>query len=309
MQIRQFILILSLLGSLATGAQTWCLPGAEWYYTAAGTVYGFVRLKYEQDTIINSITAKKISKYNEGVDYWFGNTTPHFYYDDPEFMYEQNGVVYIWYNNNWDTLYNINASIGDSWRLAKQPYTTVFCNSNSTLTVIDTGTMIVSGIPLRYLDVVLNYGPNWEFSFIPSYKIIEIIGSVGPLNFYEECNQQHDGYETEILRCYSDSIFSYKDSLFNDSCTHYIIPNVQEYTQNKLLQIYPNPASNNITINLPKKTSVLSIYNYAGQLVEQKTLGNNEQIIQLNVADFPSGIYLLQVQGKDAIHFKKIVKQ
>ncbi|MFN4233654.1 MAG: T9SS type A sorting domain-containing protein [Bacteroidia bacterium] len=306
MQIRQFILILSLLGSLGVTAQTWCPPGAEWYY-GYPTYNGYVRVKYESDTIINSVTAKKLSKYYEGIDLWSG-VNPYAQYGTPEFMYEQNGVVYVWYSNNWDTLYDINATIGDTWRLAKQPDITGNCDSNSTLTVIDTGTIIVSGVPLRYLDVVLNYGTNWPFTQITT-KIIEVIGFIDVLFPYEICNQSHDVFDADCLRCYSDEnipIYTYCQS---PSCTYYIIPSVNEHEQNNSLQIYPNPASTILNINLPNNVSIISIYNYAGQLVAQKTLSNNEQFIQLNVVHYSSGIYWLQVQGQDAVQVKKFVKQ
>jgi hypothetical protein len=83
---------------------------------------------------------------------------------------------------------------------------------------------------------------------------------------------------------------------------------IHEEASTNALNIYPNPASNTLSINLPENTSELRIYNYAGQLVEQTMLSNKEQIIQLNVASYPSGIYLLQAQGQQDVHVKKFVK-
>lgn len=307
MQIRQFILLLSLLGSLGVTAQTWCPPSAEWYFGIFDN--GYVRVKYESDTIINSVTAKKLSKYYEGVYLWWNANSPYSYYGTPEFMYEQNGVVYVWYNNNWDTLYDINATIGDTWRLAKQPDIAGNCDSTSTLTVIDTGTIIVSGVPLRYLDVVLNYGANWPSPQQPITKIIEVIGFIDALLPYEFCNQTHDSFDADCLKCYSDENIPLYTYCPSPSCTYYVIPSVNEHELNNSLQISPNPASTILNINLPSNVSIVSIYNYAGQLVDQKMLSNNEQFVQLNIVHYPSGIYWLQVQGQDAVQVKKFVKQ
>ena len=42
----------------------------------------------------------------------------------------------------------------------------------------------------------------------------------------------------------------------------------------------------------------MKIYDMQGKLVERKFLDNNKQELQLNVKDYPSGMYFFEVNGE-----------
>src|SRR4051812_17090268 len=183
-------------------AQTWSPPGAIWHYNYFNIgFYGYSEIIYTGDTVINSITCKKLDRSLHIIDYI---NQFHNYYLGTEYTYEQNGVVFVYFNNHFDTLFNFNASIGESWRLARQPPNANLCDSNSIVTVLDTGTLIINSLPLRYKKVLFNYGNSWIF---PD-TIIERIGTtLWYMIPYDRCAAV-DAYQGGFLRCYSDSSFT-----------------------------------------------------------------------------------------------------
>ena len=62
---------------------------------------------------------------------------------------------------------------------------------------------------------------------------------------------------------------------------------------------YPNPASDLVTLpyEVDGATS-MKIYDMQGKLVERKFLDKNKQELQLNVKDYPSGMYFFEVNGE-----------
>lgn len=69
---------------------------------------------------------------------------------------------------------------------------------------------------------------------------------------------------------------------------------------------YPNPVASSLTVTCQEKAMV-DIYNIHGQLVTSILLEN--QTTELNLSDFPSGVYILQVKADKGIAVRKIIKQ
>lgn len=76
------------------------------------------------------------------------------------------------------------------------------------------------------------------------------------------------------------------------------------------IQIYPNPASNKVFINLQKFTSeqpVVSIYNVQGKEVHSSSNNLFANVLELDVSGLNRGIYLLQVRSNDDIFTEKLI--
>ncbi len=71
--------------------------------------------------------------------------------------------------------------------------------------------------------------------------------------------------------------------------------------------MFPNPASDNLTINGLKEKSVVRIMNAVGQLVYSNQLEGSKAVI--NVSSFDDGIYILQIELNGKIVTTKFVKQ
>jgi hypothetical protein len=73
---------------------------------------------------------------------------------------------------------------------------------------------------------------------------------------------------------------------------------------NKLI-IYPNPSSNNITIQSATELGVISIYNALGEKVKETRTKMQEPRVEIDISNLPAGIYTVQAQGR----FMKLVKE
>ena len=62
---------------------------------------------------------------------------------------------------------------------------------------------------------------------------------------------------------------------------------------------YPNPATDLVTLPYDANGATsMKIYDLQGKLVERKFLDKNKQELQLNVKDYPSGMYFFEVNGE-----------
>lgn len=80
--------------------------------------------------------------------------------------------------------------------------------------------------------------------------------------------------------------------------------NISQY-----FNIYPNPATNEITISSDKKWLSYSIFNMNGLNMINGKNSNNLQSYKLSISHLENGIYILQINGENAVHKKLIVKQ
>ena len=64
-----------------------------------------------------------------------------------------------------------------------------------------------------------------------------------------------------------------------------------------LYNIYPNPAEDVVKLSVVNaKPSVLKIYNVVGMMIEEIEINSDE--VEINVADYNSGIYFFNVDGE-----------
>jgi hypothetical protein len=104
-------------------------------------------------------------------------------------------------------------------------------------------------------------------------------------------------YECRILNsnssCLMDTIFS---GLITLDCETISIEKVAQ-TQNLLWSLYPNPASETITIKFIRNitSELVQIYNIMGHLVTEKIA--TERTSKLNIEDLPNGIYFIRLKN------------
>ncbi|WP_347173229.1 ELWxxDGT repeat protein [Polaribacter uvawellassae] len=79
---------------------------------------------------------------------------------------------------------------------------------------------------------------------------------------------------------------------------------------NLKIDLYPNPATNNITVSLKNNVSIdrVILYNLLGKQVFQKN-NNNTSLININISNISSGIYIVKViSGKNTFTNKLIIE-
>jgi len=90
-----------------------------------------------------------------------------------------------------------------------------------------------------------------------------------------------------------------------------LITSVQEQPAKKtLFNLYPNPASDIVTLNIDNTINAdftLNIYNVTGELVSSETLRQNQQ--QINISDLSNGIYMVEIKSKEWNGKQKLIIQ
>ena len=83
----------------------------------------------------------------------------------------------------------------------------------------------------------------------------------------------------------------------------------QEMNTENTFSVYPNPADDKITINLSKDAtaSSLTILNILGE--EVYTGIPKAGTTDIDISNFPKGIYLIRLQGEKGMTIRKVVKE
>ena len=284
--------------------QSWCPAGATWYHTWSEptTGKGYVKLLYTNDTLINGINCNKIKSEIHGVS-WQGNINSTL---GNYFTYLKNGVVYV--NNDinssviFDTLFNFKANIGAVWRLS--PSTSGAC-SNSTVTVTDTGSVLINNENLKWLKVNINtkWGNVSPYYNGPSFNdtIIERIGSLNTFYYNENlCPLGMDlGYSISLLGCYSDNSFGNYKHNFDLTCDY-----ITGINERKSIEKYSCQYNYNTTNyefkNVNANSIVIKIFDVTGKLLN--SINTTSEITSLNTGEV-KGFYFISVYKNNEIVF------
>ena len=291
-------LFLFLLFSGFSYAQNWAPNGAQWHYSYYGFFPGYVDIAYTGDTLIDGQVTKKLSKTFHGLGWGMGVTS---YSIGTEYTYEANGVVYLRYQNQWDTLYNFNAQVGDSWRMAKQPFTNV-ATQNSRIKILATGNLLINNETRKYLVAEKCDSTNISLGWLND-TLIENIGFLHDyLLPYDQFDGAVDGNEGGPFRCYSDNNFALYKPNYLEVCDY--IMGTTELEANATFQVFPNPVSDQI--NMP--VAYLDEYKtYQILSSEGKMLQSGETTPQIDAAKLPAGNYTLLIENKTQKRYAKVL--
>jgi hypothetical protein len=291
------LLLLFLLCSGISFGQNWAPSGAQWHYSYYGFFPGYVDIAYSGDTLIDGQVTKKLTKTFHGLGWGMDVTS---YSIGTEYTYEANGVVYLRYQNQWDTLYNFSAQVGDSWRMAKQPFANV-APQNSRLKVLGTGIKVINSNTLKYVKVEFVDPQMNPLGFEDT--IVENIGFIGSYFLpYDMFDGFVDGNEGGPFRCYSDNNFALYKPNYLEVC--YYIMGTTELEGSSSFQVYPNPVSDQI--NIPA-TYINEYGAYRILSSEGKLIQKGQTTEQIDVANLPAGNYTLLIENQTQKRYAKLL--
>lgn len=294
------ILLLFVLFSISFHAQNWSPTGANWKYSYYGFFPGYVDVLYSGDTVIEGQSAKILSKNFAGLD-WSMTVVTNFIGN--EYTYENNGVIFLRYQNQWDTLYHFNALVGEHWRMAKQPITSV-CPENSRLKVLATGNKTINNETRKY--VVVDFcSPDLSSLGWGQDTIVENIGFIGSyLLPYDQFDGAVDGNEGGPFRCYSHDNFATYAPHFSGACDY--IVGVEEVPFAKTtITIYPNPVENEIYFS-NEYTDAFTTYKIFSLDGKTQQAGPLSETIALGC--LRNGNYILEISNATQKQFAKVLK-
>ena len=79
-----------------------------------------------------------------------------------------------------------------------------------------------------------------------------------------------------------------------------------EETEKVAFNIYPNPANDFVKLSAVScQLSAIKVYNCLGMLVEEIEVNANE--VEINISDYNTGIYFVNIEGKDFVRTERLV--
>jgi hypothetical protein len=275
-------------------AQTEFAPiGAKWYfdYTDSWIVDGYSKYEVEKDTTVLGKDCKKISVLREWIMY---DSPPVISsYAEPILIHEENNVVYIHFENAFDTLFNFNAVPGNKWKLSGQT-----CEYNRYITVLDTGSQMIG-----------NCVKKWQYvSWVSFYDVVydTIIEGIGYLKkgyeLFDYCAEDIiDKPMASKFRCYSDN--NCNVNLSSNECNNIYVSIFE--SQNKLSLDVLNPTSDYLIFrtNFDYISCDLKIYDLTGKCVLFKQNVLSYEIT--NISFLKKGVYFVKFKFSNQEMFVK----
>jgi len=83
---------------------------------------------------------------------------------------------------------------------------------------------------------------------------------------------------------------------------------VNSYVKKMSFNIYPNPTSNKVFIDLPDQSYYqINLLDISGKVLKQTNTETNATAIELNVNDLPKGMYLVELRNELNSHIQKLI--
>ena len=145
-----------------------------------------------------------------------------------------------------------------------------------------------------------------EFIRYEIYRDTKYLGETDGLSFVDS-NIDHNrafSYTYSVRPIYEDDCYgSFKSVLAQWGV------NVNEYSHNANVNIYPNPANDKIHIVTDVEMEEVVVYTITGVIVGQQSTVNGQQTLTIDLDNLKSGIYFVKINTIEGNIVKIIIKQ
>lgn len=282
----------------------WLVDDAKWFFTPwsiGGPSGELVQIEVVGDTLIGDRVCAILGMYRQN-EFLSGSELTVFYE-------EENEKVYFVEEEEFKLLFDFSYSffLGDTMSYYLPDDKLVFYDISS-----GGGEFTPADRPLKHR----NGGHEWivsqsgtqirvvntelvEFSEENCFVMGDVIDGIGSINglLGRSCLQLPSGTEG-FFRCFQSATLNY--SAVGEDC----LPTSLDEIAESEIKIYPNPTTGLIKIETDQNFSTIKIFDVAGRLLLDRNFTN-----EIEIGAFVSGIYFLELGGKDGIYRKKIIKE
>jgi hypothetical protein len=270
----------------------WWACGNPPLYTNRYETFSYV---LNGDTAINSYTYHKVH-----IPFVEINCNPNFPYQTAGYkgcLREDTNarkIYFIYPGDSVDSLlYDFNLQIGDTIR-GLLSYEDLCMSLNLPVTIISIDSVLINN----------TYRKQWNYT---NGSIVEGIGSLDGL--LEMTCQFPDAPEAHLI-CFTENGNTIYNSPWYFPLNCNIIDGITDNAENISLEIFPNPATNELRIqNSNLKIESVEIYNVVGEKRLTPTLSKGEGDSFIDVSMLSSGMYFARVGTEKGILTKKFIKQ
>ena len=160
-------------------------------------------------------------------------------------------------------------------------------------------------------NVILTWNaPNdQEFIKYEIYRDTKLVGETDGLSFVDT-NIEHNrafSYTYSVRPIYEDCIGSFKSIIAQWGV------DVNEYSHNINVNVYPNPANDKLYIETltptqtPTQTPTIDVYDIYGR--RQQTIVNGQQTLSIDLSELNAGIYFIKITTEEGSIVKRIIKK
>jgi hypothetical protein len=304
------ILLLLLSFPLFNFSQTYYpLPEENAYWTVIefdnNGDYNDIIYKVEGDTIINNTNYKKVYRLDDYPTIYDTITTLHC------FMRQNTDEKKIWFIRHYlgestEKLgYDLSIEVGDTVSLPAFNFGNQYDSLFYLVDIYDIDISYLEGnmAGLRRVHVFgpVNSNCNPPINYCEG---ISQFGSTFP-NLYNGWDPFHQPFTTCLNQDTSYIVLSY------ESECGFLAVDVESYDFLNNLKVFPNPASDLITVQLPHtfiSPGILTIYNNFGEPVLRKEISVSNNSLVIDVSNFINGIYFISINSSsNAISSKLLV--
>ena len=272
-------------------------------FLSNNTIWSEANIKYyyqnNDDTLINSQSYSIIRKYSDDTMFHYSNGMKY------SLLREQNKRIY-WYDENENNdllLYDFNLNQGDS--IYVTPMSIYTSTNDSVLMVCELRDSIIDmqgEHRLRLKMKTINASPYYD-SDIEEW-IYGIGSSLGLFNVGRLEFAIMDQQDPLLYCCHKGfNIIFHNENVSN---CHQETLNINDLRQS-VIEIYPNPVQDILTLKSDKLITYISIYNIQGKIIMRRDIQNMESV--LNLENLLRGVYFLMIGTEDSDYqLTKILK-
>jgi len=339
--------VLLLFTGIASYSQHSFAPvGAEWWYAntivdywSPAVVNNVIQVRSVADTIVDGVACRKVVTSSQSVTH---GTPPDLFYpiNRTYYFYDNTDTVFI-YNENFSRftpLYVFNVPDGDTVCLPVPPtpsgaadlrFNPISGDTSFCFVVDSVRLRLYDNVPLRTVftrTLYAAYGAELEPTAYPAYNwgnasmtepntgqyTERIAGNFLPYRLHNCADCHAVTYAPSgTLRCYTDSLYTIR--LSADPCdTLYPLHITAPQSAAHILNVYPNPASDELNIALHQSLTEdlsLSVIDLSGRIIFQASLPKGSYQKRIRIKDWAEGLYLLRFRTAAQVYYSKVMVQ